>query len=197
MARHERKAAGEGMDGLYEEFKERAQLLAAAVYRYAGIKEAAAGIAALVEELNAQKVAVEQAPLLKLMELEKLLGGKLVDWSGENARQAAGRADVGIVSFETAIAETGTIVQDASMIKSRLASMLPPVCIAAGPTRGLAATFREVMHSYASGKKALPPYLAFVSGPSRTADIERVLTIGVHGPGELHVVFIDELGGAG
>jgi L-lactate dehydrogenase complex protein LldG len=35
-------------------------------------------------------------------------------------------------------------------------------------------------------------YLAFITGPSRTADIERVLTIGVHGPGRLIIVFVDD-----
>jgi len=39
-------------------------------------------------------------------------------------------------------------------------------------------------------------YLALITGPSRTADIERVLTIGVHGPGRLVVLLVDGLGGA-
>ena len=38
-------------------------------------------------------------------------------------------------------------------------------------------------------------YIAFITGPSRTADIERVLTIGVHGPERLIIIFVDELGG--
>jgi hypothetical protein len=39
-------------------------------------------------------------------------------------------------------------------------------------------------------------YLAMITGPSRTADIERVLTIGVHGPERLVIVFVDEMGGS-
>jgi len=40
--------------------------------------------------------------------------------------------------------------------------------------------------------KSAPRYLSFISGASRTADIERVLTIGVHGPRELHLLILDE-----
>jgi L-lactate dehydrogenase complex protein LldG len=40
-----------------------------------------------------------------------------------------------------------------------------------------------------------PPYLSFITGPSRTADIERVLTLGVHGPERLVIVCVDDLGG--
>ncbi len=50
----------------------------------------------------------------------------------------------------------------------------------------LAALFERV-----TVEGALPSALTFVTGPSRTGDIEQTLTIGVHGPGELHLVVID------
>ncbi len=50
----------------------------------------------------------------------------------------------------------------------------------------LAALFERV-----TAKGALPSALTFVTGPSRTGDIEQTLTIGAHGPGELHLVVID------
>ena len=53
---------------------------------------------------------------------------------------------------------------------------------------GKAAVFKKI-------NPANSRYIAFITGPSRTADIERVLTIGVHGPKRLVIVFVDELGG--
>jgi len=183
-------------DELYEEFKNKAQLLSAAVYRYRSYKEAAQAIGGLVSAQKAQKVAVEPAPMLAPLELKSVLAGKLADLEKGDVRRAAGELDMGVVFFNAAIAETGTLVFDASPLKSRLLSMLPPVCVAVGNTSGLVATFRQAILSYAGKNVSLPSYLALVSGPSRTADIERVLTVGVHGPGELHVIFIDEMGGA-
>ncbi len=82
--------------------------------------------------------------------------------------------------------------QDATAIDKRLVSTLPFIHIALVATASLTPdmpTWLTQVQPMDSG------YLSLITGPSRTADIERVLTIGVHGPERLIIIFIDELGG--
>lgn len=106
----------------------------------------------------------------------------------EVTQAAAAEAAVGVSEFDWALADTGTLVQDATDPRKRLVSTLPPVHLAIIRGEkllpGLGALLDRVKPEQAS-------YLAFVTGPSRTADIERVLTIGVHGPARLVIVHVE------
>jgi hypothetical protein len=86
------------------------------------------------------------------------------------------------------LADTGSVVLAASPDEPRGASLLPVVWMVelrvADLLPGLPELFAEVGTD-------LPSSLAIVTGPSRSADIEQILTLGVHGPGEVHVVLRD------
>jgi L-lactate utilization protein LutC len=88
-----------------------------------------------------------------------------------------------------ALADTGSVVLAAAPDEPRANSLLPAVHVSLlAPNRilpGLAELFAAV-------GGALPSALAIVTGPSRTTDIEQTLAIGVHGPGEVHVVITEE-----
>ena len=101
------------------------------------------------------------------------------------------RFDVGISTAQAAIAETGTLVLDSASERHRLVSLVPPVHIAIVKASSIYATLGETLAMLQSGNE-LSPAITFITGPSRTADIELTLTIGVHGPQELYVI-IDEL----
>lgn len=181
---------------MYESFVTKARALGTEVYRVDDPASAGQLIERLLREAGAKKVALAPAPLLDALDMKKVVsaaGAELL--TAGTVRQRAGEADLGITAFDLAIAETGTLVQDAAALDRRLISMLPPVHLAVVPAYRLVATFRQAVEALAAGE--IPGYLAFVSGPSRTADIERVLTIGVHGPGRLIVIFIDEKEGRG
>ena len=109
-------------------------------------------------------------------------------------RELASEAKVGISQLEWALANTGTLVQAADAPDTRLVSMLPPLHIALVSTRALLPDLPSVLTKVDPRHTG---YLAFITGPSRTADIERVLTIGVHGPGRLIILMVDELPLAG
>lgn len=95
--------------------------------------------------------------------------------------------DVGITNAQAAIAETGTLVLDSAAEQNRLVSLVPPVHIAILDASRIFATLGETLAALQSGDE-LSPAITFITGPSRTADIELTLTIGVHGPQELYVI---------
>ena len=85
------------------------------------------------------------------------------------------------------LAETGSVVLAASPEEPRARSLLPAVHVALLREDRILAGLDEL---FAAVGDELPSALAIVTGPSRSADIEQSLTIGVHGPGEVHVVLI-------
>jgi L-lactate dehydrogenase complex protein LldG len=110
--------------------------------------------------------------------------GILFDVTQERAADAL----VGVSAMDGGIADTGTLFQDATAPELRLVSTLPPIHLAFVPTGRILPDLASALVKLDPSKS---PYLTFITGPSRTADIERVLTIGVHGPGRLVVVCYD------
>ncbi len=98
-------------------------------------------------------------------------------------------ADVGITGVRCAIAQTGTLVLTSDA--GRKASLLPMNHIALVRAEQLVPTMAEAFELYLS-KTGMDVPTAWVqaTGPSRTADIEQTLEIGVHGPGVVHVILI-------
>jgi len=105
-------------------------------------------------------------------------------------RELAAAAKVGISQMDWALADTGTLVQSADEVDKRLVSTLPLLHIALVSSAAILPSLAAVLTRVDPRKSA---YLAFITGPSRTADIERVLTIGVHGPERLIIVLVDNL----
>ena len=105
------------------------------------------------------------------------------------------KADIGISSANVVAADTGTLFIIENEGNIRLATGLPEVHIALVgmeklvPTLGEANKVAEVTWRYAN--YTVPSYVSLISGPSKTGDIEKVITYGAHGPKELHVIFLD------
>lgn len=96
--------------------------------------------------------------------------------------------DVGITSAQAAIAETGTLVLDSAHERHRLVSLVPPVHIAIIESAKIYETLGQTLTALQSTGPEVSQAITFVTGPSRTADIELILAIGVHGPQELYVI---------
>ena len=94
--------------------------------------------------------------------------------------------DVGISTAQAGIAETGTLVLDSACERHRLVSLVPPVHIAIINASAIVETLSDALTLLQ--RKEISPAITFITGPSRTADIELTLAIGVHGPQELYVI---------
>jgi len=110
----------------------------------------------------------------------------------ENLRDHAARLHTGFTRADWGIADTGTMVLDSSSEDLRLATMLSETHIAVLPLSRLRATSADLEEELNRLAQSPPRYLAFITGASRTADIERVLTLGVHGPLELHLLLLKD-----
>jgi L-lactate dehydrogenase complex protein LldG len=180
---------------MYEQFKARAEGVGAEVYRF-GTKTAALDFVGqfLVREgvgdAPGYYALWADCPFLAGVDRHGLAG--IAGLKFEVTCALAADARFGISQLEWALADTGTLVQDATAIEQRLVSSLSAIHIALVPTAGLLPDLPALLTRITPEKSA---YIAMITGASRTADIERVLTIGVHGPERLVIVFIDEPGG--
>jgi len=103
--------------------------------------------------------------------------------------------DVGITMAQCAIAETGTLILEAEKERHRLISLLPPIHIALVRSSDICLTIADSLKQVrGNGENEMRRAITFITGPSRTADIELTLTVGVHGPKEVYVIVIDDLG---
>jgi L-lactate utilization protein LutC len=126
------------------------------------------------------------APVLKAASLEVALIAELDEPA---ARAAAFAADVGISGVDYLVAETGSLALRSAPEQPRSLSLLPPAHIAVAHRRQL---LPDLFDLFEREGGAACSCLSLITGPSKTGDIELRLVTGVHGPGEVHVVLIDE-----
>jgi L-lactate dehydrogenase complex protein LldG len=177
------------MPTLFDTFKTRAEAVSAEVHRVATRSDALEFITNFLHSEQGRTVWVPGS-LLDGVNRDRLTA-QIPGLTFDVTLDAAETSKVGISQIECAIANTGTLVTDAAPVERRLASALPPIHLAIVPTGAIQpdmATALACIHPSRSS------YISMITGPSRTADIERVLTIGVHGPSRLVIVFVDELG---
>jgi L-lactate dehydrogenase complex protein LldG len=106
------------------------------------------------------------------------------------ARAARGDDLVGITGAYCAIAETGTLMLLSGRDTPAATSLLPETHVAVVRADRVVGTMEAAWQLMRAERGALPRAVNFVSGPSRTADIEQTLTLGAHGPYRVHVVLL-------
>jgi L-lactate dehydrogenase complex protein LldG len=144
----------------------------------------AAVVAAVVEEHGVRTAVVSAESEAEAV--GDLLAGLGVDVVAYDP-VAGATADLGVTSAVAAIAATGSVVVDAGVAGGRGASLLPPVHLCVLPADRLVATPSDV---FRRGSRPLPSNRVVITGPSRTGDIEQIITMGAHGPVAVHIALV-------
>ncbi|MBI4560403.1 MAG: lactate utilization protein [Candidatus Rokubacteria bacterium] len=187
-------------------FREEFERVGGAFYHATGKEEALQTICRIAKERSAQRVitwatsplGAELGSRLRAEGLEVMeeAPGGIGEVERPGFRQASAQADIGITGVDLAVAETGSLVVISGPGKARSASLLPPYHIALFGKEALVETLEQLGVIFEAihrdpDRSMSAASISFITGPSRTADIELTLTRGVHGPKEVHAVFIE------
>ncbi len=181
------------MSAAFDTFKLRAEAVSAEVHRFGTRTEALQFVLGFlkaegVADAPSSYAVWAQGPFLEGLD-RAALAAEVPGLRFDISRDTAAAAKIGISQMDWALANTGTLVQDAAPVERRLVSTLPIIHVALVATPAIMPDLPAVLqvaHPRATN------YISMITGPSRTADIERVLTIGVHGPERLIIVFFDD-----
>lgn len=173
-------------------FKERAEAVQTTVTEVADLHQAFRYAVALTKEKGGSTIAAPALGPESRSQLAGLCRQAEITLLAENLRDHVGRIQTGLTVGDWGIAETATLVLDSTPEDVRIATMLSEVHVAVLPKSRIRSDAMELEPELSETMGSAPRYLAFISGASRTADIERVLTVGVHGPQELHLLILDE-----
>ena len=181
----------------WDDFEKNATLAAAEVFRVKDLAAAKAKTAELMKEFECKKVIAtcgdNNAGIKKIYEELSTPEVPIYTDKFEIAEHAP-TADLGLSVAEFGVGETGGVCVDTYSYEARVTGMLPPVHAvyinANYRTENLTTALKIISRVYKRG------YVGFITGPSRTADIERVLTLGVHGPSRFFVIAIENMEGS-
>jgi L-lactate dehydrogenase complex protein LldG len=102
-------------------------------------------------------------------------------------------ADVGLTGCDALVARTGSVILSSKYNLSRTLSIFPPVHVVVAYRDSLVYDLKNYFATLNNADiQSLPSMISIISGPSRTADIEKTLVLGAHGPKEIHVFYIDQ-----
>ncbi len=175
----------------WDAFAENAKAASAEIHCVKDEAAAAAEVEKIAEELDAKEVIVagDDTDTGINAACEALsAAGRTVYRDKFEVAEHAPTAPLGLSRAEFAVGETGSVVVDTYSYEARVVGMLPMNHIvlldASKTTENVTTAFQVFAKVFKRG------YLGFITGPSRTADIERVLSLGVHGPHRFFVVAI-------
>ena len=203
-----RRELAERWPGTLDAFRREFESVGGVFYKVASVAMIPPVVARIAHEREARELVAWHSSALGA-DLTQALGARGLDVhemptaepvgvaERERLRAIAARADLGLTGVDLAIAETGTLVLVSGAGRPRSTSLLPPCHIALFDRTALVESLPQVgVFLEAWHGDGAPPadgaVVNFITGPSRTADIELTLTRGVHGPKEVHAIFVEQ-----
>jgi L-lactate dehydrogenase complex protein LldG len=182
-------AVGPSLDDQSILFASNSAQLRTEVHAVASLGEAAAQLALLARENNWRQIAAHRHPLA--LPLAQGLGLSLLLTDDGYAIPDLESCQAAITGCDALVAQTGSILVSSGSAGGRALSVLPPhhvvVAQRSQMVPDLAAALAGARKRYAPN---WPSFLSFITGPSRTGDIERILVLGAHGPKRLTVLIV-------
>jgi L-lactate dehydrogenase complex protein LldG len=151
---------------------------------------AAEFLARLARDRGWRRVALHGDPLV-----EAATGGLTCDTyrvdAGPFDKDALEACDAGVTACEALVAQTGSILVSSATCGGRALSVLPHVHVVVATADQVVPTLADALHLARERHGGTSPsMLSFITGPSRTGDIERILVLGAHGPKELVILLV-------
>ena len=157
-----------------------------------GESEAAGALAGILSGAGARRVVGSDAPLVQRL-LRPLRDRFEIAALERLSRDDLFACDAGVTTAQWGIAETGTLVLESARELSRLLSLVPPIHVALLSARCICDSLGEALARVRQPGGAVDSHvITFITGPSRTSDIELTLVMGVHGPQTVHVLLMEE-----
>jgi L-lactate dehydrogenase complex protein LldG len=166
------------------------------VHRARNLEEAMVALSAVLEEIEAKSAVFNDQPPLDSLNLPQRWPG--IEWhmagqtESEQFRARCAAADIGLTGVTAALAETGTAVVASGPGRSRLTPLLPPVHLALVAASQLTPDLFTWTAARKTAAAPPPAAITLISGPSKTADIEQTMAIGVHGPKRFIVILYND-----
>jgi L-lactate dehydrogenase complex protein LldG len=191
-----RQRCGEQRERLIEQFTGELTRVGGQLFRAASPAAASEYVERLALSAGAKSVIGWDSPLIESIapvDLFKRIGVEFLPDRATGAAsgfvKAAIDSEIGITAVDYALADTGTLVLISGPGRARSASLVPPIHLAVVEARQIISGLDDLFPLLA--ETSIPASaITFITGPSRTADIELTLVVGVHGPQQLHVILL-------
>lgn len=182
---------GPSQDEKFALFAKLSESLRSELVVCADLEQAAAAVAALCEAGAWKTIALHRGGLLDTLAPLLPAGVAQLCVDGGYDKNALEACDAGLTECELLVAQTGSVCVTSDHSGGRVLSVLPPHHIVVARQGQLVTDLTEAYQSLAAKYRAnYPSMISFITGPSRTGDIERILVLGAHGPKRLTILLL-------